>query len=284
MRLMDLATRRDPVRSDSPITSVLESMKPDGTPYRVPVVNSEGKFDGMISKRRILEVLTGARGSAIRGKEGSRSLMSEPVFILIDESHQVFEGGAPIRMVLDYMGENSIGYVVVVDQNNSYVGMVEEQDILRRMAGSRLPTPVESLMKKSVICISPGASIYEAATIMVQRRVRRLPVEVGGKLEGILTIGQVVEHIFDQIHRDGMELEEAKGVTDRVETISNKNALSCLPSTELGEAIGIMLQENISGIPVTAEGGRLVGIFTRVDAVVALIHGLGSDRLVELMG
>ncbi len=284
VRLIDLYASRNFVRSDSPLTSVFEAMKTDGTPYRAPVVDSDGKFVGMINKRRILEVLIGTRGSAIRGKEGSKSLMDEPVFILIDESHQVFEEESPIKMVLDYMGENSIGYIVVVDQNNSYRGMVEEQDILRHMVGRRLETPVGGLMKKNVIGIPPETPIYEAATIMVQKRVRRLPVEAEGKLRGILTIGQVVEHIFSHIQRGGMELEGVEVMPDLVEAISNKNAHSCLPSTELGEAIGIMLQKNISGMPVTEDGGRVVGMFTRVDAMAALVHGLGADRIIELMG
>jgi CBS domain-containing protein len=284
MQLTDLITRKAFVNWESPLTSVLEAMKSDGTPYRVPVVDSGGKFRGIINKRRILEVLIGVRGSAIRGKEGVRSLMDEPVFILIDESYQVFQEGTPIKMVLEYMAENFIGHVVVVDQNNNYKGIVEEQDVLRNLVGKRLKTPVEQVMKKDVLCIRPEALINEAAKIMVERRVRRLPVVKKGSLRGIITIGQVVEHIHTQIQKDKMALEDVGVPSDRVETIFTKEVQTCLPSMELGQAITIMLQRNISGMPVTTKKRKVVGIFARVDAVVALVHGLGSDSMSELMG
>lgn len=284
MQLTDLATNRAFVSWESPLTSVLEYMKSDGSPYRVPVVDSGGKFRGIINKRRILEVLIGTRGSAIRGKEGTESLMDEPVFILIDESHQVFHDGTPAKMVLEYMAENYIGHVIVVDKDNKYRGIVEEKDILRGFVGRRLETPVERLMKTEVIRICPEALVYEAAKTMVQRRVRRLPVEKGGILEGILTIGQVVEHIHTQIQNDPLRLEGVKTLSSRVEAISTKETQTCLPSTELGEAISIMQQKNFSGMPVTTEERVLLGIFTRVDAVVALVRGLGADSMSELMG
>lgn len=284
MQLMDLATSTSFVLWESSLTAVLEVMKSDGTPYRVPVVDSGGKFRGIIDKRRILEVLIGARGGAIRGKEGARSLIGEPVFILIDESHQVFQEGAPIKMVLNYMAENNIGHVVVVDQNNSYKGIVEEEGILRGLVGRRLGAPVEGLMKKSVVRICPEAAVYEAARTMVLRRVRRLPVEEGGALRGILTAGQVVEHIYKQVQSGSMEWGDVESLTDRVEAIYTRGVQYCLPGTELGEAIGIMLRRNISGMPVTTEGGEIVGIFTRVDAVRGLVHELGGDKLAELMG
>jgi len=284
VKLLDLATSKVVVNWESTLMSVVEAMKPNGTPYRVPVVDSVGKFRGIINKRRILEVLIGTRGSAIRGKEGAESLLTEPVFILIDESYQVFQEGAPIKMVLEYMAENFIGHVVIVDQNNNYKGIIEEQDILRSFVGTRMKTPVEGLMKRNVVRICPEATVYEAAKSMVEKRVRRLPVEAGGILSGILTIGQVVEHVFKQVQIGRLTLEEIEGLSDRVEAVYTREAHSCLPSTELGEAIGTLMQRNISGMPVTAEDRKIVGIFTRLDAVVALVHSLGGEKLVELMG
>jgi CBS domain-containing protein len=54
---------------------------------------------------------------------------------------------------------------------------------------------VSEIMTKSVVSISPEASVHDAATLMSDKRVNRLPVVEALKLVGILTRGDIVQAI-----------------------------------------------------------------------------------------
>jgi CBS domain-containing protein len=53
-------------------------------------------------------------------------------------------------------------------------------------------------MSSEVITISPDASVHEAATLMADRKVNRLPVTHAHKLVGIVTRGDIVQAIAEK--------------------------------------------------------------------------------------
>jgi len=58
----------------------------------------------------------------LKEEEGFKWMLREPVRIFTDESHQRFLEDAGADTVLKYMSENMIGYVILVDDANSYNG------------------------------------------------------------------------------------------------------------------------------------------------------------------
>lgn len=110
----------------------------------------------------------------------------------------------PGHTVLDaaaLMNDKGIGGLLVV-KGGELVGVFTERDVLRRVVAARrdpAATSVESVMTRDVITCSPETSLDECRTVMTERRVRHLPVVGGGKIEGIVTIGdllamEVAEH------------------------------------------------------------------------------------------
>jgi CBS domain-containing protein len=120
--------------------------------------------------------------------------------------------GTSLKDVASILAERGISGLPVVD-GDEVVGIVSEADILMkaqapgptRGALGRLLHPqsseeVEKLeartageaMSSPVVTIDAGASIAEAASLMVQRGVNRLPVVEDGRLAGILTRADVV--------------------------------------------------------------------------------------------
>lgn len=57
---------------------------------------------------------------------------------------------------------------------------------------------VKDLMAASVITVSPTDHILKAATTMVRHRFRRIPVADGGKLVGMLSLGDVHKALFQK--------------------------------------------------------------------------------------
>lgn len=281
-----MAQRKSVLDWSSPINSALGVIASAKHPYRLVLVDDDGKFKGILSARRILEILLGKRGKAIREGKGLKAILSEPIRMIIDESHQVFTTEASVSTILKFMVENMAGYVIIVDASNNYVGIIEEVDLLQRCRGIRLGIEVRQFMKPNV-CATPSTStILEAAEVMLNERVRRLPIVTDGKVAGIVTISDVVRHIFSRTER--LEALDANGrledlLSESIEGIRTSEVIACRERVDIGDAIDIALEKDISGLVVMNELGELKGIISRIDLIVGLARSVGADALVGMM-
>jgi CBS domain-containing protein len=91
------------------------------------------------------------------------------------------------------MRDHRVGSVVIVDPAGSPVGMVTDRDLaLRVFAEEGDPSsPVADHASRPLVCGEPEMELAEAAALMVQHRVRRLPVVEGGRLAGIATLDDI---------------------------------------------------------------------------------------------
>lgn len=93
--------------------------------------------------------------------------------------------------------EEGIGSLIVVDPtSDELTGIVTESDIVRLVAaGAAGATTVSEMMSSDVITIAPDASIHDAARLMREHSIRRLPVVEGGELVGMLTTTNLVHYL-----------------------------------------------------------------------------------------
>jgi CBS domain-containing protein len=91
------------------------------------------------------------------------------------------------------MRDRRVGSVVIVDPAGSPVAMVTDRDLAVRVfaAGVDPEAPVGEHASRPLICGEPAMDLEEAAALMVQHRVRRLPVVEGDSLTGIVTLDDV---------------------------------------------------------------------------------------------
>jgi CBS domain-containing protein len=88
------------------------------------------------------------------------------------------------------MKEMNVGAIPILDQDK-LVGMITDRDIVVRGVAEKHPgsTKVEDIMSNNLITISPDATTKEAAQLMSEHQIRRLPVVEGDKLVGIVSLG-----------------------------------------------------------------------------------------------
>ncbi len=103
---------------------------------------------------------------------------------------------APETSALDVarlMRDHRVGSVVVVDSAGSPVAMVTDRDIALRVfaAGVSPDSSVSDYASRPLVCGEPEMELDEAAALMVQHRVRRLPVVSGEALAGIVTLDDI---------------------------------------------------------------------------------------------
>lgn len=91
------------------------------------------------------------------------------------------------------MRDRRVGSVVVVDPAGAPVAMVTDRDLaIRVFAGGADPeAPVGEHASRPLVCGEPEMELDEAAALMVQHRVRRLPVVDGDSLAGIVTLDDI---------------------------------------------------------------------------------------------
>jgi CBS domain-containing protein len=100
-----------------------------------------------------------------------------------------------IREALVVLAQHNIGCLVVVDEARRPVGMLSERDIVRTAVKNEsvFTLLVNQLMTRNLILGTPSDDIGAAGSTMVERRIRHLPVLDGGKLVGIVTIGDIMK-------------------------------------------------------------------------------------------
>lgn len=91
------------------------------------------------------------------------------------------------------MRDHRVGSVVIVDPAGSPVAMVTDRDLAVRVfaAGIDAEAPVGEHASRPLVCGEPEMELDEAAALMVQHRVRRLPVVDAGRLAGIVTLDDI---------------------------------------------------------------------------------------------
>jgi CBS domain-containing protein len=104
-----------------------------------------------------------------------------------------------------------IGALVLSEDGKAVLGLISERDIVRGLTehGAKLLTlPVSEVMTPPVVTCAPEESITAVMARMTSHRVRHLPVLDGGRLCGIVSIGDIVKYRLDELELETNILRE----------------------------------------------------------------------------
>ncbi|MBK6326220.1 MAG: CBS domain-containing protein [Chloroflexi bacterium] len=125
---------------------------------------------------------------------------------------------------------------------------------------------VRDWMTKDVIRISPETTLPKAHEMMTENNIRRLPVvDDENRLIGIVTLGDVRGAEPSQATSLSMWELNYLLTTVCIEELMTKNPVTIGQDATIGEAARLMLDYRISGLPVTNQLGKLVGVITESD-------------------
>ena len=117
--------------------------------------------------------------------------------------------GTTVAELLDLLAEHGIGAVVVSADGATVDGIVSERDVVRalRTAGAGLlDAPITDVMTADVAVSAPADTVEDMMRLMTDRRIRHVPVVAGGRLAGIISIGDVVKSRIDELEADRDQL------------------------------------------------------------------------------
>jgi CBS domain-containing protein len=111
----------------------------------------------------------------------------------------------PVRQAVTELARHGVGALVASSDGERVSGMISERDVVRsidRLGSGALNESVRKLMSSSVVTCAPGDTVDALASIMTEQRVRHVPVLEGGRLVGIVSIGDIVKSRLDELEAD----------------------------------------------------------------------------------
>lgn len=101
--------------------------------------------------------------------------------------------------VAQLMKKDDVGSIPICKENR-LIGMITDRDIVLKVVaagGNTNNISAKDIMSKDIIFVSADQDVHEAANLMSEYQIRRLPVLEKGKLVGILAIGDLA---IEKIH------------------------------------------------------------------------------------
>jgi len=129
-------------------------------------------------------------------------LARKPEIYAIDPDATVFEA-------LRLMEEKNIGALLAM-KGDTLLGIFSERDYARRMilhGRTSRDTKVREVMTEKVFVITPDTTSGECMMHMTDRHIRHLPVVEGGRVVGVISIGDVVRTVIDDLRFTVRQLE-----------------------------------------------------------------------------
>ena len=133
---------------------------------------------------------------------------------------QLLEGKAPgifavtpqttVLDALRIMADKGIGALVVLTEGR-LEGILSERDYARKVVlrgRSSHDMAVSEIMVREVVTVRPDQNSDECMNLMTDKRVRHLPVVEGGRLIGVLSIGDLVKDIISEQRETIAQLEQ----------------------------------------------------------------------------
>jgi len=100
------------------------------------------------------------------------------------------------------MGEKHVGSLIVFEDSQP-VGIVTEQDLLCNVIAKQLDmkrTYVREVMSSPLVTVDGDTPLEDAISLMVERKITRLPVKQGNEIVGIVTSKEIFDFLSFFLH------------------------------------------------------------------------------------
>ncbi|MGA7537400.1 MAG: CBS domain-containing protein [Steroidobacteraceae bacterium] len=115
----------------------------------------------------------------------------------------------PVLEAIRMMADRHVGALLVM-RGTELAGILSERDYARKvvlLGRSSADTPVSQIMSSPVITVALDNSVQDCMRLMTERRIRHLPVIEGGRVAGMISIGDLVKAVIEEQQQTIEQLE-----------------------------------------------------------------------------
>jgi CBS domain-containing protein len=156
----------------------------------------------------------------LAGSNSSQEERAMKVREIMNASGATVDSGATVKQAVKVLAESQASDLMVVASDGRFVGVLSEGDLIRAALpryeeilqgggnlteafevfvdkGSALADkPIEPLIIKEALTFAPQDDVLKAASAMVRKQIRRLPVVEGGRLVGTISRADVCRAVL----------------------------------------------------------------------------------------
>lgn len=155
-----------------------------------------------------------------------------------------------------------------VFEKNKLIGFITDEKIIQGVIVSKWGnTELSKVMTKTPFTIEASRSIGALLNLMREKGISHLPITDKGKVVGIVSIQDLLEHVFQPKHRQSKGETIGKKVplvNIPIRGLMKNPVITAFPEMKIKDAIMKMNKNNISCL-VIVKNGELTGIATKID-------------------
>jgi CBS domain-containing protein len=143
---------------------------------------------------------------------------------------------------------------------------------------------VRDFMTQEPVTLHDDDRLREAVELVMVRRIRHIPIlDAQNRLVGIVTDRDIKRTLPSPLSSAAREEYEALLETTAIGRVMSPNPLTVDADADVADAVQILVDSRIGGLPVL-EGGGLVGVFTERDALAGYVELLKALEKAEAHG
>ena len=264
-----MTTEFPSIGSDSTIANALSVMK--DTRYQdLPVVDN-GTYVGVVSYYSILRKKSVTLDAKV--KNLIRNIQTATAEMEITKIAEMFIT-SNCRQIPILNGKKIIGVV----KRNQIIDIVRDIKALKEIK-------VWEIMTNPVEAVKVHDLMDDALEIMIRDNIRTLPVVDGtDRVTGVVGMREIILNNWKKENKTIGDLQKSVRSQITVESIATTSAKTVEWDADVYEAVGIMVENGFSTLPVTESGG-LVGVITEYDIVELISACRERDMLfVQISG
>ncbi len=115
-----------------------------------------------------------------------------------------------VKTASSKLHENHIGCMPILNENQTVVGIVSERDLSQLLHSERfnLNLTIDKIMTKNLITCDLNTSVTELMEMMTEKKIRHVLIMEDNKLLGVVSIGDVVNHLIDKYKEENKSLRD----------------------------------------------------------------------------
>ena len=247
----------------------------------LPVIRESGRITGILSAQDIIDSVALALGPRAEPSKVVDSMLI-PVYRIMSLHPIVVEKGDGLSEVVKKLIAHNIGALPVVEEKGVVQGIITLRDLVGLLGTGSEPlnAKVSEIMTKKVRSVGPESTIADAARLMSEIRVRRLPVvSDSGELIGMLSSKDILKIVAQLVGGEKMGAAFDKKVSE----IMTQEVLRIDEEDDVRIAASKMMIFGIGGLAVEGTTQGLVGLVTERDLVKRLCEVRSVNYLVQSM-